>query len=139
MFELEPGPLAPLVPDELRPFPPRSSFETLVADALGALAGAEAALASTAVRTTEQPPDDLDALYGATVGAAEAAVDDEIAHAPGSSAPTLVDTGNTVDQIRQSVLGYLPQPDAPISASFDEPPMLPEAIEEARRRRPYAD
>lgn len=125
MLELEPGPIGPLTSDALAPFPRRPSFETLVVDALGAFWNVDNALALAALHTAASPPDDLEALYAATVGAAEADVNHQLAQAPGSPAPTLVGQGDSTDRIRQSVLQYLPQPDAPITATFDEPPRPP--------------
>lgn len=127
MFALEPGPLVPFDPDAMRRLTPRPAFPSIVADALENMPGLRAALDGSALGVTDNPPDDLDGTYTTTIGSATTIVAEEIQPAPPSPIPSLVANGDGADAIRQSVVQYLPQPSAPISASFVDPPPVPAA------------
>lgn len=128
MFDLEPGPLARLEPDQVRPFPSRASFEGLVAEALGELPALDARLAGAAVATTDNPSLDLDAVFTTTIGGAAAEVDNQLAGAPVSPAAQLVGAGDNADGLRQDSLRYLPSADTPIRATLEDPPGPPGTI-----------
>lgn len=106
------------------PYPVRPSFEGIVADALGELPALDARLAGAALWTTENPPDELDAVFNATVGAANGEVDTQIGAFDVSPFADLVTVGDNEDTLRQSVLRYLPGPEAPIETNFEEPSPL---------------
>jgi hypothetical protein len=124
MLEPERGPLARLEPDQIPPFPVRPSFEGIVADALGELPALDARLAGAALWTAENPPDELDAVFNATVGAAAGEVDDQIGAFDVSPFADLIASGDNEDTLRQSVLRYLPPSEAPIETNFEEPSPL---------------
>lgn len=125
MLTLEP----PLVVAEPMPFGPRVSyeglFEQLAEPIANALAGADGPLASVQVAIGGNTADGLDGSFTSTIGAAEqlaahqgGIVDDQVAD-------RLVDAGEGSENYRQSVLGYLPQPDAPIVGNFEDFPRPP--------------
>jgi hypothetical protein len=122
MFELEPGPFALLDPDSLRRLAPRPSFTGIVADALGDSAGIRGALDGAARDATDNPPEDLDGTYASTIGVAGDVVGNQIATAPASPVPSLLEQGQNADTIREGVRQYLPTPDVPITATFTDPP-----------------
>lgn len=126
MFDLEPGPLEPLTLDMLRPFPTRPSFEGLLSGAREQLRGGDPALTAAAVYAVENPTAAIDARYTSTIGGAESHVDAEIGTAPTAATSALIANGDSTDRIRQSVLRFLPGPDAPISVTLDPPPMSPD-------------
>lgn len=121
MIALEPGPLARLEADQVPPYPTRPSFEGIVAEALAELPALDARLAGAAMWAADNPPDDLDAAFNATVGAANSEVDDQVAAFSGTPMADLIVIGDNEDTIRQSVLRYLPAADAPIETNFDLP------------------
>lgn len=124
MFAPEPGPLARLEADQVPPFPVRPSFEGIVADALAELPALDARLAGAALWTADNPPVDLDAVFAATVGAANAEVDYQAGQFDGAPFADLVAVGDNEDTLRQSVLRYLPGADTPIETNFEEPSPL---------------
>lgn len=129
MFDLEPGPLEPMTLDMLEPFPSRPSFEGLLSGAREQLRGADPVLTGAAIAVGDNPTAGIDASYTTTVGGAAAHVDAEIASSPSSPTSALIANGDSADNIRRSVLRYLPGPDAPIGLSLDAPPGPPSDIE----------
>lgn len=126
----DPGPLALVDSTALQPFPIGPSFEGLVADRLGGIAGADAGLANTGIDATSDPPDDVEPLYASTVGAAAEDAANEDAGAPESPVPQLVDAGENADAIRKDSARYLPPADAPIEQNFTTPPNPPDDMAE---------
>ena len=125
MFDLdglEAGPFddAPL------PFGPRVMVDGLFTrhvDALvGTLGGSDGALQSSASTAGDNVPHDLDVAFLTTVGYAAQAHAEEVRGGSQSIAGALVGDGEDVETLRQSVLRYLPAPDAPIGAGLDPPP-----------------
>lgn len=121
-MELEPG----IIDREPMPFGPRVShhglFEGLAESVVGALGGSDAPLASLQTAIAGNVADGLDAVFASTVGAAEAVTANNQGAGDDQTANALVDTGAGSEAYRQSVLGYLPQPDAPIEGDFRELP-----------------
>lgn len=124
MFALEPGPFARLEPDQVPPYPTRPSFEGIVADALVDLPNLDTRLAGAMLWAGDNPPDELDAVFLGTVGAASGEVDAQIDAMAGSPLLDVIATGDNEDVLRQSVQRYLPAPDAPIETNFEEPSPL---------------
>jgi hypothetical protein len=124
MFLLEPGPLARLEPDQTPPYPARPSFEGIVADALGEIPALDARLAGAALSLADNPLADLDAVFYATVGAADNEVDYQDGGFDGAPFADLIDSGDNEDLLRQSVQRYLPGADAPIETNYEEPQPL---------------
>lgn len=124
MIALEPGPLARLEADQTPPYPTRPSFEGIVADALAELPALDARLAGAAIWAADNPPDELDAVFNATVGAANGEVDDQVAAFSDTPMADLIAVGDNEDLLRQSVLRYLPGADAPVETNFEEPQPL---------------
>lgn len=125
-MEFEPGPFWDR--DEA-PFAPRviteGVLEALLEPLVSVLAGTDLPLGQLSDDVGRDVPDNVEAVYLTTAGAAEeqhfvqATVPDDM------TAPALVDAGHGTEVYRQSVLGYLPQPDMPIDIDFDEPPPPP--------------
>lgn len=121
-MELEPG---YIVREEMPFGPPVATdglFEGLADELTGVLADSDGALASTSAAVGDDVPQDIDAHYARTAGVAEEVTDDEIAAGSQSQADPLLTSGGAVDQLRGGVVGYLPQPDAPIDGNFIDPP-----------------
>lgn len=125
MFPPDPGALDLIDPTTIRRLAPRPSLVGIVADALGQSGELDGLLARRALDVVDNPPEDLDATYAATVGTAAESVAQDVQTMPGSQVPASVNAGDNADQLRQGVLAYLPQPDAPITARFEEPPPVP--------------
>jgi hypothetical protein len=121
-MELEPGIITP----QPMPLPPRVSrdgfFESFVNEIDGLLSGGDVALAVASARVGDGAPTDLNAAYDRTVGVALETHAAEVGRGSGSVADALIGHGENIDALRASVLQYLPQPDAPIDATFVEPP-----------------
>jgi hypothetical protein len=124
VLDRDPGPLALLALDQVRPFPPRPSFEAIVADALGTLAGLDARAASARADLADaggDPTDGFDADLAAAM--------DDALEAPGagatSDAADTIDRGDNLDVLRQSVSDVLPSADTPVTFNYDEPPPPP--------------
>ena len=123
-------PLDRLDPSSLQPFPPAASFEGLVADRLGQLAGSDAVMAGITATAGAHPQSDLDGLFDGTVRVGADGLGDEDASMPASQLPQFIDAGDNADVLRTGVLPYLPQPDAPIEQPFTDPPAAPSDIGE---------
>jgi hypothetical protein len=121
-MELEPG----LVVHEPMPFGPRVGhdglFEGLVEPLVGALGGGDATLFALQETIAANVADGLDARFVATIGAAEEAAVNNRGAGDDQTADALVDAGAGSEAYRQSVLRYIPQPDAPIEHDFRELP-----------------
>lgn len=124
MSDRERGPLEYLEVEQLRPFPPRPSFGTIVADALEAFRGADDRLGLAAADLSAGGGDPNDG-FAAELGAATA----DGLEAPGGEMPgaivTAIGSGDDNDTLRASVQDVLPPVEAPIDMSFDEPPSPP--------------
>lgn len=112
---LEPLPFAPRVARE-------GLFEGLADRLVGTLQASDSGLSGLARDAGHNVPRDLDTVFALTVATAENAHATEARGGSQSVADVLVDSGDDVDALRQSVLRYLPQPSAPIAANFDPPP-----------------
>lgn len=121
-MELSPG----YIVREEMPFGPRVSgrhfFEGLADPLVGALSGSDGGLFSLQQVIGGNVADGLDGLYTSTVGHAEGVADNNGGAGDDQTASALVDSGAGSEAYRQSVLGYLPQPDAPIEGNFRELP-----------------
>lgn len=110
------------------PFAPRVSsagmFNGVVGPLVDALNGGDPHLSSLQVTIAHNVADGLDATYGGTVGVAAAVTANNGGLGNDQTANQLVDNGGNAEWYRQSVLGYLPQPDAPIDGDFREFPDL---------------
>ena len=107
-----------------RPFPHEPSFEGLVAAALEPFPAIDAAFSDIATRTIEAVASLADPL-AAEIDATAVGSSDP----PGAGVPLelaeAVDRGDAADALRQSVLPYLPQVDAPIAVEQEDPPPAP--------------
>lgn len=121
-MELEPG----IIDREPMPFGPRVSydglFEGLVESLAGTLGGSDGALFSLQTTIAGNVADGLDVEFASTVGAAEGVAENNRGAGDDHTANALVDTGAGSEAYRQSVLSYMPQPDAPIEGNFRELP-----------------
>jgi hypothetical protein len=124
-MELEPGPIVrepmPLGP---RVFTP-GLFASRAALLLGALRDSDAGFAAVELEIAGNAGDGLAASFAGSIDAAADAAANQANWRDDRTADTLVDAGGGADAYRQSVLRYLPQPDAPITTSFDDPPQPP--------------
>jgi len=127
---IDAGPLQLVDESELAPFPPAPSFEGIVANHLGAIAGADGALAGAGVHATADPPDDIPGYYAATVGAAADNAGNESSNTGAGPLLELVGAGDGADSIRVDSAKYLPGADAPIGDGFIDPPAAPGDIGE---------
>jgi hypothetical protein len=125
LADLEAGPLDYLERDELRPFPERPSFTSLVADELSSWPGADNRLAqvhSDLADNAGDLDDGFDGDYGDAISELEppgAGVTLELSSA--------IETGDNIDTVRQTVQDVLPPVDTPINDPFDGPPGPPPA------------
>jgi hypothetical protein len=123
-MDLERGPLEYLSRDELRPFPARPSFTSLVADELGGIAGTDARLGQAHADLADSAADLND---GFETDYSDAVSDD--LEPPGAGTglelSDRIVTGDNVDTVRVSVAGVLPPVDTPIELPFDGPPGPP--------------
>lgn len=121
-MELEPG----FIVREPMPFGRRVSYDGLftryVDELDGVLGGSDSGLAGASARVGDGVPQDLDSAYDGTIGVAADAHAAQVGAGSGSQAGSLISDGGNVDTLRASVLGYLPQPDAPVDTSFVDPP-----------------
>jgi hypothetical protein len=138
MWELEPG---PIVREEM-PLPPAIFYPgrlarhlELIVDELGA---SDVVLGGHQHDIAGNRGDGLDALYASTIGAA---ADADANHPPADADQTahvLVDAGAGTEVYRQSVLRYLPQPDAPVPEDYIPP--VPNVIDYPGEKPPdYVD
>jgi hypothetical protein len=123
-MELEPG----IIDRQDMPFGPRVAtehlFEGLAEPLVGALSGGDGALFSLQATIAGNVADGLDGTFVSTVGAAEAVTDANRGAGDDQTAGALVDAGQGSEAYRQSVLSYMPQPEAPIQGDFRELPPL---------------
>ncbi|HLZ44702.1 MAG TPA: hypothetical protein VKQ05_03395 [Gemmatimonadales bacterium] len=122
MFALEPGPLTLLDPAVIRPLQYRGSYTAIVADGLAPSDGLRAVLTTRQLDVTDNPPVDLDYVHATTIGRAADIVTTEIAPAPGSPVPGLLETGDNANAISDSVAQYLPPSETPLNATLKDPP-----------------
>ena len=120
------GPLELLDPASLVPFPVTPSFEGLVADRLGNLAGADVVLAGAADHAGANPPDDLEGAYASTIAPAADAANNETATTAPSTIPDRIAAGDAADDRRVDAAKYLPDVGAPIDQDFHTPPPPPD-------------
>lgn len=125
-MELERGPSR----GELLPLGPRVSREGLFASLAGVLVdvlGSGDAGLGTATRTiVGDGAPDMTAAYAGTVDLAEQELAQQTAAGVGGTADLLVDAGAGASAYRDSVLRYLPQPDASIEMPFLDLPTPPD-------------
>lgn len=125
-MELEPGPFWQR--DEM-PFGPRvltdGLFAQLLEPLVSVLRGSDTPLGAARDQVGRDVPTDLELVYLTTVGAAERELEAQEGAGDDQTAPALVDAGEGSEVYRQSVLGYLPQPDIPIEVDFTDPPEPP--------------
>jgi hypothetical protein len=123
-MELEPG----LIDRQDMPFGPRVArdglFEGLAEPLVGALSGSDPVLFSLQATIAGNVADGLDGTFVSTVGAAEAVTDGNRGAGDDQTAGALVDAGQGSEAYRQSVLSYMPQPEAPIEGDFRDLPPL---------------
>lgn len=123
----ERGPLEKMRADELAGFPLRPSFEGLVADRLGEVDGADAAIGGAAVTIASSSPADVDQAFASTVGQAAEDLDPTAILSPVVIAEQ-IDSADNLDGIRQGVLRYLPSPDTEPQVDLVPPPPVPEDL-----------
>lgn len=121
-MELEPG----IIVREPMPFGPRVAtdglFESLAEPLVNALGGSDAGFFSLQTTIAGNVADGLDGKFSSTIGAAEAVTENNAGAGDDHTANQLVDNGAGTEAYRQSVLSYMPQPDAPIEGNFRELP-----------------
>ena len=124
-MELSPG----FVTHEPMPFGPRIShaglLEGLVEPLVNALGGGDAVLGAHQAAIANNTADGLEGTFASTVGVAADLAVNQQPFAHDQTANALVDAGAGTEAYRQSVLRYLPQPDAPIESDFRELPTPP--------------
>jgi len=114
-----------LDPASLRPLPAGPQLSAALAGPLSTITSARDGLSSVAGAVAPDAPVDVDGRYALTIGVARDELGAEDAPVASSAPDTLVAAGENSETIRQSVLRYLPQVDAPIEQPFIEPPHPP--------------
>jgi hypothetical protein len=134
MWELEPG---PIVREEM-PLPPAIFYPgrlarhlELIVDELGA---SDVVLGGHQHDIAGNRGDGLDALYASTIGAAADVDANQPPADADQTAHVLVDAGAGTEAYRQSVLRYLPQPDAPVPEDYIPP--VPNVIDYPDQKPP---
>lgn len=123
MFALEDWGPSPYDPATLTPLPPRPDFSSLVADALDPTTSASAAIDSLLGQSRDASSQDVDGAHASTVGGVEGDLPGDLSGPSGVD--PLLDGGQNTGALRESLLRYLPQADAPLGASFNDPPHPP--------------
>lgn len=100
-------------------------FEQLVEPLAGVLAGSDGPLASLQTTIAGNTEDGLEGTWQSTIGAADDLAANQAGLGDDQTADALVDAGAGTEAYRQSVLRYLPQPDAPIQGDFRDLPQPP--------------
>jgi hypothetical protein len=122
----EPGPFWQREP---MPLPPRvvgeTTFQSLAGALVDMLGDADPSLGAAADTVGRDVPADLDATFGATIGVAEDVTGSQFNLGTDQTADVLTQDGEGAEWYRQSVLQFLPQPDAPIEMELKDPPALP--------------
>lgn len=127
---MDPGPLERLDASMLARFPLSRSFEGIVADHLGNLAGADSVLLGAKADASTGSPADLETAYATTIAPAADALANDDATFPVSSVPELLGAGDNADARRVDAEKYLPDAGAPIDQAFTDPPAAPADIGE---------
>jgi hypothetical protein len=118
-------PIALLDATSLAPLPVRPSFSGIVADGLSNAAGLDAALASASTDLANAGSDPSDGFDAAVADATSDGLEAPGADVAGTSA-ALLDHGDSLDQVRQSVSDGLPPPETPVSIDNVDPPPKPD-------------
>lgn len=139
MDNREPGPIA------LEEAPPRLDvfsgpvFEPLFEPLSHLVGAAETVLGRAALDVAEPGGPTLDDVWASTVGYADDVTNGQINAGDQSEAAYLTETGNDGDQLRESVLPYLPPPDTDVESNFTEVPMPPPLVTPGNPRPPNPD
>jgi len=118
-------PLDLLDPASLAPMPARPSFSGIVAGGLSDAAGLDAAAATAHTDLASAGSDPTDGFDATVADATSDGLEAPGADAAGTAA-ALLDSGDNLDQVRQSVSDGLPPPDTPVTIDNVDPPPKPD-------------